>query len=76
MVMEIIAGALFLYCLYLHTQIKRLKYFADYGSPRCEKNIESLWERAEETQEKTKELSSRMWEVEHRAGMHPPHVQI
>jgi len=72
----IILGLLFLYCLSLHGEIKRLKYSAKYGSPRSEKNIEKLWQANEELKEKISEHNSRLWDVEHKAGMHPPHVNL
>lgn len=76
MITEIILGLLFIYCVYLHGQIKKLKYNARYGSPRSEKNIEDLWKAQEELKEKLSEHSSRLWEVERETGMHPPHVNI
>jgi len=76
MITEIILGVLFLYCLSLHGQIKKLKYSAKYGSPKSEKNIEKLWHTNEELKEKISEHSSRLWEVEQKIGMHPPHVNL
>jgi len=76
MITEIILGLLFLYCVFLHAQIKKLKHSEKYGSPKSEKNIETLWQINEELKEKISEYSSRLWEVEHKVGMHPPHVNI
>lgn len=76
MITEIILGLLFIYCISLHGQIKKLKYPAQYGSPKSEKNIESLWKQNEELKEAISECKSRLWEVEQQAGMHKPHVNI
>lgn len=66
----ILIGILFLYCISLNLQIKKLKYFAKYGSPKCEKNISALWEMAEEQREKTMEHGSRLSQLEQNARVH------
>ncbi len=76
MVTYIIIGLLVIYCISLHAQIKKLKYTAKYGSPRSESNIKKLWEENEALKEKLSDHSSRLWEVEHKAGLHPPHVVV
>jgi hypothetical protein len=74
--LEIMFGILLIYCIALNIQINRLKYFAKYGSPKCEKNISSLWSMAEESKEKINELGGRVRDLEYKEGMHPPHVQL
>ncbi len=74
MLTEIFLGLLFLYCISLHSKIRKLEYPAKYGSPKCEKNLESLWQKNEELKEQISGHGSRLWEVEHKAGMHSPHV--
>ena len=76
MVTYIFIGLLAVYCISLHAQINKLKYTAKYGSPRSESNIKILWEENEILKEKLSDHSSRLWEVEHKAGMHPPHVFV
>jgi hypothetical protein len=72
MVTEIILGILFLYCLALHGKIKKLTYAAQYGSPRCEKGFAVQTEKLQSLQDDLGKHSSRLWELEHKAGMHPP----
>ena len=72
MITEIILIVLFLYCLSLHGKIRKLSYAAEYGSPRCEKGFISHSAKIEALQEEVDKHKSRLWELEHKAGMHLP----
>jgi hypothetical protein len=76
MILEFIVTGLFIYCIALHIKVKKLEYVSKYGSPKCERNIKTLWSMSEENKEKLRAHGSRLWEVEHKAGIHPPHVNL
>lgn len=76
MIAYIFIGLLFIYCISLNAQIKVLKYTAKYGSPRSESNINELWEVNKALKDKLSDHSSRLWEIEHKQGLHPPHVIV
>ncbi len=73
-ILGFVVAGLFIYCIGLHVKLNNLEGFAKHGSPRCERNIETLWAMSEENKEKLSAHGSRLWEVEHKAGMHPPHT--
>jgi hypothetical protein len=52
--------------------MEKLSYTAEYGSPRCEKGFISHSEKIRLLKEELDKHKSKLWELERKAGMHPP----